>query len=26
MFKTLVENANKYQMGPLGYHWKGVEL
>jgi hypothetical protein len=22
MFKTLVEKANKHQIGPLGHHWK----
>jgi hypothetical protein len=26
MFKTLVEKEKKYQIGPLGYHGKGLEL
>jgi hypothetical protein len=26
MFKTLVEKENKHQIGPLGHHWKGLEV
>jgi hypothetical protein len=26
MFKALVERVNKHQMGPLGYHWKALEM
>jgi hypothetical protein len=26
MFKALVEKVNKHQIGPLGYHWKGLEV
>jgi hypothetical protein len=26
IFKTLVERANKHQIEPPGYHWKGFEL
>jgi hypothetical protein len=26
MFKALVEKENKHQIGPLRYHWKGLEL
>jgi len=26
MFKALVGKANKHQIGPLTYHWKGLEV
>ncbi len=26
MFRALVEKANKHQIKPLGYHWKGLEM
>jgi len=25
MFRTLVGKAKKHHIGPLGYHWKGLE-
>jgi len=26
IFKALVERANKHQIGPPRYHWKGLEV
>jgi len=26
MFRALVENTNKHQIGPLGHHEKGLEM
>jgi hypothetical protein len=26
MFEALVGKANKHQIGPLIYHWKGLEM
>jgi len=26
MFKVLVEKANRHQIGPPRYHWKGFEI
>jgi len=26
MFKVLVEKANKHQIGPSRYHWRGFEI
>ncbi len=26
IFRALVEKANKHQIGPPKYHWKGLEL
>ncbi len=26
MFKALIERANKHQIGPIGYHWKFLQV